>query len=212
VEIDPSGMPPTAVYKLLIGCIVPRPIAWVSTVSADGVPNVAPFSFFMGVCGDPPTLAFSVGPRAEAAAPTGTSLKDTVRNLEATGDFVVNVVDDSLAERMNLTSGDYPPEVDEFVLAGLTAAPSTTVRAPRVREAPISLECRVAQILRVGRGPHSLVLGEIFHFHLRDDLYDPGTGRIDMRRLHPVGRLAGEMYTHVHDLFELKRPVANYPG
>jgi flavin reductase (DIM6/NTAB) family NADH-FMN oxidoreductase RutF len=212
VEIDPSGMPATAVYKLLIGCIVPRPIAWVSTVSADGVPNLAPFSFFMGVCATPPTLAFSASPRADAAAPAGTSLKDTVRNLEATGDFVVNVVDDALAAQMNLTSGDYPPEVDEFVLAGLTAASSATVRAPRVREAPISLECRVAQILRVGRAPHSLVLGEILRFHFRDDLYDPGTGRIDMRRLQPVGRLAGEMYAHIHDLFELKRPVANYPG
>jgi flavin reductase (DIM6/NTAB) family NADH-FMN oxidoreductase RutF len=212
VEIDPSGMASTAVYKLLIGCIVPRPIAWVSTLSADGVPNVAPFSFFMGVCSDPPTLAFSVGPRADAAAPTGGSLKDTVRNLEANGDFVVNVVDDALAERMNLTSGDYPPEVDEFVLAGLSAAPSTKVHAPRVREAPISLECRVSQILRIGRAPHSLVLGEILHFHFRDDLYDPRTGRIDMRRLQPVGRLAGEMYTHVHELFEMKRPVSNYQG
>ena len=212
MEIDPCSMTPPAVYKLLIGCIVPRPIAWVSTASADGAHNVAPFSFFMGVCNDPPTLAFSVGPRADGAAPAGASLKDTVRNLEATGDFVVNVVDDALAERMNLTSGDYPPEVDEFVLSGLTAVPSTKVRAPRVREAPINLECRVTQILRVGRGPHSLVLGEILHFHLRDDLYDPGTGRIDMRRLKPVGRLAGEMYTHVHDLFEMKRPDANYPG
>ena len=212
MEIDPCGMPPPAVYKLLIGCIVPRPIAWVSTASADGAHNLAPFSFFMGVCNDPPTLPFSVGPRADGAAPAGAGLKDTVRNLEATGDFVVNVVDDALAERMNLTSGDYPPEVDEFVLAGLTAVPSTKVRAPRVREAPINLECRVAQILRVGRGPHSLVLGEILYFHFRDDLYDPGTGRIDMRRLKPVGRLAGEMYTHVHDLFEMKRPVSGYSG
>jgi flavin reductase (DIM6/NTAB) family NADH-FMN oxidoreductase RutF len=207
VEIDPCSMTSSAVYKLLIGCIVPRPIAWVSTAGADGAHNVAPFSFFMGVCSDPPMLAFSVGPRAGGVAPANADLKDTVRNLEATGDFVVNVVDDSLAERMNLTSGEYPPEVDEFVLAGLTAVPSTKVRAPRVREAPISLECRVAQILRVGRGPHSLVLGEILYFHLRDNLYDQGTGRIDMRRLKPVGRLAGEMYAHVHDLFEMKRPV-----
>ena len=207
MEIDPCIMPPSAVYKLLIGCIVPRPIAWVSTASADGAHNLAPFSFFMGVCNDPPTLAFSVGPRADGAAPAGAGLKDTVRNLEATGDFVVNVVDDALAERMNLTSGEYPPEVDEFVLAGLMAVPST-----KVREAPINLECRVAQILRVGRGPHSLVLGEILYFHFRDDLYDPGTGRIDMRRLKPVGRLAGEMYTHVHDLFEMKRPVSGYSG
>jgi flavin reductase (DIM6/NTAB) family NADH-FMN oxidoreductase RutF len=205
-------MPPLAVYKLLIGCIVPRPIAWVSTVGADGVPNVAPFSFFMGVCNDPPTLAFSAGPRSGGAEAKAAGLKDTVRNLEATGEFVVNVVDDTLAEAMNRTSGEYPPEVDEFEVAGLTAAPGVKVRAPRVREAPISMECRVAQIVRVGRGPHSLVLGEIVHFHLRDDLYDRATGRVDMQRLKPVGRLAGDMYAHVHDLFEMRRPQTTSPG
>ncbi len=212
MEFDPRSMPATAVYKLLIGCIVPRPIAWVSTVSVDGVHNLAPFSFFMGVCSEPPTLAFSVGPRPAAADSGAARVKDTARNIEATGDFVVNVVDDALAERMNLTSGEYPPDVDEFALAGLTAAPGVRVRAPRVREAPIGMECRVAQILRVGRGPHSLVLGEILYFHIRDDLYSGGTGRVDMHRLQPVGRLAGEMYTHVHDLFEMKRPEANYTG
>jgi len=212
MEIDPQGIPAPAVYKLLIGCIVPRPIAWVSTVDADGVNNLAPFSFFMGVCSDPPTLAFSAGPRSGATGTGSAGLKDTVRNLEATGDFVVNVVDDTLAEQMNRTSGDYPPEVDEFRVAALTAAPGVKVRAPRIGEAPINMECRVAQILRVGRGPHSLVLGEIVYFHLRDDLYDRQAGRIDMHRLKPVGRLAGEMYTRVHDLFELKRPVANYAG
>jgi flavin reductase (DIM6/NTAB) family NADH-FMN oxidoreductase RutF len=212
MEIDPQSMPPPAVYKLLIGCIVPRPIAWVSTVGADGVNNLAPFSFFMGVCNDPPMLAFSVGPRAGGSEAGAAGQKDTVRNLEATGDFVVNVVDDALAEQMNRTSGEYPPDLDEFVLAGLTAAPSAAVRAPRVREAPISMECRVAQILRVGRGPHSLVLGEILHFYIRDDLYDRGTGRVAMQRLKPVGRLAGELYTHVRDLFEMKRPDAKYAG
>jgi flavin reductase (DIM6/NTAB) family NADH-FMN oxidoreductase RutF len=212
VEIDPQGMPPLAVYKLLIGCIVPRPIAWVSTVSADGVHNLAPFSFFMGVCNDPPTLAFSVGPRGGEAGTGVTGMKDTARNIEATGEFVVNVVDDTLAEQMNLTSGDYPPEVDEFATAGLTATPSIKVRPPRILEAPISMECRMSQVLRIGRGPHSLVLGEILHFHLRDDVYDRATGRIDMQCLKPVGRLAGHLYTHVHDLFEMKRPNPTYGG
>jgi flavin reductase (DIM6/NTAB) family NADH-FMN oxidoreductase RutF len=211
MEIDPQRLSPTASYKLLISCIVPRPIAWVSTVSLDGVHNLAPFSFFMGVCGDPPTLAFSVGPRS-SPAPGAARVKDTVRNLEATGEFVVNVVDDTLAERMNLTSGEYPPEADEFAVAGLMPAPSARVRAPRVLEAPISMECRVGQILQIGRGPHSLVLGEIVYFQVRDDLYDPATGRLDMQRLHPVGRLAGELYTYVHDLFEMKRPDPNYVG
>ena len=205
MQIDPQTTPQQSIYKLLIGCVVPRPIAWVSSLGEDGVPNVAPFSFFMAVCNDPPTLAFSSGRR-------GDSKKDTVRNIEYTQDFVVNLVDDARAEAMNLTSGEYPPAVDEFALTGLTASPGIKVKAPRVVEAPISMECRVTQILPVGRGPHSLVLGEVVYFHIRDDLYNPDTGRIDMYRLQPVGRLAGELYSRVHDIFEMKRPVENYRG
>ena len=205
MEIDPQKVAPELIYKLLIGCVVPRPIAWVSTVAADGVNNLAPFSFFMGVCQEPPTIAFSSSPRAG-------DRKDTVRNAQHTGDFVVNVVDDDRAEQMNLTSGDYPADVDEIALTGLTALPSVKVRAPRVAEAPINLECRVSQVIQVGRGPNNLVLGEIVHFHVRDDIYDGRTGRVDMHRLKPVGRLAGQAYTHVNAIFEMKRPVENYRG
>jgi flavin reductase (DIM6/NTAB) family NADH-FMN oxidoreductase RutF len=205
MELDPQSIKPESTYKLLIGCVVPRPIAWVSTVDADGVNNLAPFSFFMGVCQEPPTIAFSSGPRAR-------DRKDTVRNAELTGDFVVNVVDDDRAEQMNLTSGEYPPAIDEFALTGLTAAPSVRVRAPRVLEAPVSLECRVARIIPVGRGPHHLVLGEIVYFHVRDDVYDRTTGRVDIGRLRPVGRLAGHQYARIHDIFEMKRPDDNYRG
>jgi len=205
MQFDPQIVAPQSIYKLLIGCVVPRPIAWVSSLSDEALPNLAPFSFFMAVCNNPPTLAFSSGRREDKK-------KDTVRNIEYTQDFVVNLVDDALAEQMNLTAGEYPPAVDEFALTGLTAAPGIKVKAPRVAEAPISMECRVVQILPVGHGPHSLVLGEIVYFHIRDDLYDPNTGRIDMHRLHPVGRLAGNLYTHVHDIFEMKRPVENYAG
>lgn len=204
MQLDPHTLPQQSVYKLLIGCVVPRPIAWVSTIDAAGVPNVAPFSFFMGVCNDPPTIAFASGRREG-------SKKDTVRNVEYTGDFVVNIVDDALAETMNLTSGEYPPEVDEFALTGLTPGVGIKVQAPRVVEAPISMECRVVQIIPVGRGPHSLVLGEIVYFHIRDNLYD-ANGRIDMQALRPLGRLAGNMYAHIHDIFEMKRPVDNYAG
>ena len=205
MQLDPAVMPQQSVYKLLIGCVVPRPIAWVSTVSAEGVYNLAPFSFFMGVCNEPPTIAFSSSRRVG-------NKKDTVTNAEHTGDFIVNVVDDPLAEHMNLTSGEYPPEVDEFALTGLTAAPGVKVRAPRLVEAPISLECRVDRIISVGRGSNSLVLGEIVYFHVRDELYDPSTGRIDMHELRPVGRLAGNLYSHIHDIFEMKRPNENYRG
>ncbi len=212
MQIDPRTLSARDVYKLLIGCVVPRPIAWVSTAGRDGGNNLAPFSFFMGVCNDPPMIAFSVGPRSGESLADGDLTKDTARNVEATGEFVVNVVDDALAEQMNRTSGEYPPEVDEFAVAGLTAAPSVVVRAPRVAEAPINLECRVSDILHLGRGPHHLVLGEIVYFHVRDDVYEPGTGRIDMRRLKPVGRLAGQLYTRVHDIFEMARPNPNYAG
>jgi len=205
MQFDPQIVAPQSIYKLLIGCVVPRPIAWVSSLSEDAIANLAPFSFFMAVCNDPPTLAFASGRRAGKK-------KDTVRNIEYTQDFVVNLVDDALAEQMNLTSGEYPPEVDEFALTGLTAAPSVKVKAPRVAEAPISMECRVVQMLPVGLCPHCLTLGEIVYFHIRDDLYNSDTGRIDMHRLHPVGRLAGNLYTHVHDIFEMKRPVENYAG
>ena len=211
MEIDPRSLDQTAVYRLLIGCVVPRPIAWVSSVDADGVRNLAPFSYFMAITDDPPTIAFSSAPRAGPAG-TAPTKKDTVRNVEATGEFVVNVVNDTLAEQMNLTSGEYPPEVDEFALAGLAAAPSARVKPPRVADAPISMECRLARIIPVGHGPHSLVLGEIVHFHVRDGLYDPASRRIDLHRLRPVGRLAGNLYTHVHDIFEMKRPVADYRG
>ena len=161
MQFDPQLVERQSIYKLLIGCVVPRPIAWVSSISAEAIANVAPFSFFMAVCNDPPTLAFSSGRREG-------SKKDTVQNIEYTRDFVVNMVDDALAEQMNLTSGEYPPDVDEFALTGLTAAASIKVKAPRVAEAPISMECRVVQMLPVGHGPHSLVLGEIFYFHIHD--------------------------------------------
>jgi flavin reductase (DIM6/NTAB) family NADH-FMN oxidoreductase RutF len=203
MQLDSQTLTAHDIYRLLIGCVVPRPIAWVSSVGADGIYNLAPFSFFMAVCGDPPTIAFSSGRRQGAK-------KDTVQNIEHTGDFVVNIVDDALAEQMNMTSGEYPPDVDEFALSGLTPAVGVRVQAPRIVEAPISLECRVVQILPVGRGPHSLVLGEIVYFHIRDSLYQDG--RIHMHALHPVGRLAGNLYTHVHDIFEMKRPVSDYPG
>ena len=204
MQLDPRTLSSTAIYKLLISSVVPRPIAWVSSVDADGVANLAPFSYFMAITDDPPTIAFSSSLRGERG--TARSKKDTLRNVEATREFVINVVDDALAEQMNLTSGDYPPEVDEFALAGLTAAPSVKVTPPRVADAPINMECRLVRIIPVGNAPANLVIGEIVHFHIRDDVYDAATGRIDLHRLRPVGRLAGNMYTHVHDIFEMKRP------
>jgi flavin reductase (DIM6/NTAB) family NADH-FMN oxidoreductase RutF len=203
MQLDPRTLSSTAVYKLLISSVVPRPIAWVSSVDAAGVLNLAPFSYFMAITDEPPTIAFSCSPRAGA-------LKDTLRNIRETGQFVVNVVDDDRAEQMNLSSGDYSPETDEFALTQLTPAPSLVVRPPRVAEAPINMECAVVRVLPVGRA--HLVLGEIVQWHVRDDVYDSASGRLDMHRLRPVGRLTGNLYSRIHDIFEMKRPSDNYRG
>jgi flavin reductase (DIM6/NTAB) family NADH-FMN oxidoreductase RutF len=203
VQLDPRTLSSTAVYKLLISSVVPRPIAWVSSVDPAGVLNLAPFSYFMAITDEPPTIAFSCSPRAGAR-------KDTLRNVEATGQFVVNVVDDAHAEQMNLSSGDYSPEIDEFALTRLTPAPSLVVKPPRVAEAPINMECAVVRVLPVGKA--HLILGEIVQWHVRDDIYDEASGRLDMHRLRPVGRLTGNLYSHIHQIFEMKRPSNNYRG
>jgi flavin reductase (DIM6/NTAB) family NADH-FMN oxidoreductase RutF len=212
VQFDPQVIDSAAMYKLLIGSVVPRPIAWVSSVDADGVRNLAPFSYFMAITHDPPTIAFSSGPRGADVGGGIRGKKDTLHNVEVTREFVVNVVDDALAEAMNVTSGDYAADVDEFARAGLATAPGVKVRVPRVAAAPVSMECRLAQIIPVGNLPHHLIVGEIVHVHVRDDVFDPATGRLDMHRLKPVGRLAGHLYTHVHDIFEMKRPAVDYKG
>ena len=203
MQLDPQTLESTAVYKLLISSVVPRPIAWVSSIDASGVPNLAPFSYFMAITDSPPTIAFSCSPRASRR-------KDTLRNVEGAGEFVVNIVDDDRAEAMNLTSGEYPPEVDEFALTRLTAAPSVKVKAPRVAEAPINMECRVVRILPVGKA--HLTLGEVVQWHIRDDIYDAATGRLDMDKLKPIGRLTGNLYSHIHQIFEMKRPNPDYRG
>jgi flavin reductase (DIM6/NTAB) family NADH-FMN oxidoreductase RutF len=212
VQFDPQVIDSAAMYMLLIGSVVPRPIAWVSSVDADGVRNLAPFSYFMAITHDPPTIAFSSGPRGADVGGGIRGKKDTLHNVEVTREFVVNVVDDALAEAMNVTSGDYAADVDEFARAGLATAPGVKVRVPRVAAAPVSMECRLAQIIPVGNLPHHLIVGEIVHVHVRDDVFDPATGRLDMHRLKPVGRLAGHLYTHVHDIFEMKRPAVDYKG
>jgi flavin reductase (DIM6/NTAB) family NADH-FMN oxidoreductase RutF len=204
VQLDPQTLEPTSVYKLLISSVVPRPIAWVSSVDANGVRNLAPFSYFMAITDDPPTIAFSCSAR-------GPGKKDTLRNVEATREFVVNIVDDDCAEAMNLSSGDYPPEVDEFAVTKLTPLPGAVVKAPRVAEAPINMECRLVKILPVGKKAN-LVLGEVVQWHVRDDVYDAATGRLDMHALRPVGRLCGHLYSHIHQIFEMKRPSADYRG
>jgi flavin reductase (DIM6/NTAB) family NADH-FMN oxidoreductase RutF len=199
--IDTEGRGRTDMYKLLIGSVVPRPIAWVSTVDAEGRCNLAPFSFFQAICPDPPTVIVSVGRRANGER------KDTALNALATGEFVVNIVDLALAEAMNATSADFPYGMDEFEMAGLATTPSQRVRPPRVAEAPIALECRLSQSLPVGRGPddYLLLFGEVLALYVRDDLYE--NGRINHALLQPVGRLAGNQYSKPGEIFDLIRPT-----
>ncbi len=199
--IDPTTLERREVYKLLIGSVVPRPIAWVSSVNADGRPNLAPFSYFNIACASPPTLLFCPNRRADG------SKKDTLLNVEATGEYVIHIVEEQHVEAMNRTSAEYPRETNEFEHAGLTPVPSIEVRAPRIEGAAIAFECRLHQIVPVGDGPQGgeIVVGRVVLVHVRDDVR-PDT-YIELAVLRPVARLAGNGYARVTDTFDLPRPV-----
>ena len=199
MKIDPSTF--EGFNRVLTGVIVPRPIAFVSTMSAGGLVNLAPYSFFNAVAYAPPTIIFSSSRRA------GSKQKDTLANIEETGEFVVNIVVDDIAEAMNKTSAEYPTAVSEFEIAGLTEAPSDLIKPPRVAESPVNMECRLIQIVPLGQGSHQhgLVIGEVVYMHIRDDIIDGH--RINHQNLKPTGRLAGNMYCHTADIFEMVRPV-----
>jgi flavin reductase (DIM6/NTAB) family NADH-FMN oxidoreductase RutF len=199
LKIDPHNF--EGFNRVLTGVVVPRPIAFVSSRSAAGLVNLAPYSFFNAVAYDPPTIVFSSSRHA------GDKRKDTLANIEETGEFVVNVVVDTIAEAMNRTAAEYPAEVDEFTIAGLTPLPSDLVKPPRVAESPVNMECRLSQIVPIGQGQHQhgLVIGEIMLLHIRDDIINGH--RIKHQKLQPTGRLAGSMYCHTADVFEMVRPI-----
>jgi flavin reductase (DIM6/NTAB) family NADH-FMN oxidoreductase RutF len=201
VTIDPAGTEPRDVYKLMVGAIVPRPIAFVSSLSADGVPNLAPFSFFTGISANPPVVCFAPMVRGSDG-----KHKDTLNNIEATGEFVVNIVSEDFVERMNLCSPEYPPEVNEFEKSGLTPLASDLVKPARVAEARVNMECRLLQVVHVSPKPlgGSLVIGEVVRFHVDDRIVDHFA--IDPDRLRAVGRMGGPAYTRTTDRFNLERP------
>jgi len=201
MNIEPHALPWQEAYKLMIGSIVPRPIAFVSTVDEQGVANVAPFSFFTAICPNPMTVCFSPMVRGSDGA-----VKDTLMNIRATREFVINIVSESIAGQMNDAAIEFSPDVDEFEATGLTKVQSEIVKAPRVAESPVHLECALEQVLDFGQGPGSgsLVIGRVILIHVHDDVY--ADGKIDMHRLQAVGRMAGNVFTRSWtDTFSLER-------
>lgn len=199
--LDFSQLPAREVYGWMSGAIAPRPIAWVSTIAADGRTNLAPFSFFQGVTSNPPTLMF-VPVNNRDGQP-----KDTLRNIREVPEFVVHVVPHALAEPMNACAASLPHGESEFEQFGIAATPSTRVRPPRVAAAPVAFECTLHQIVDIGEGPLAahVVFGRIRLMHVDDTVLGPD-GRIDAGRLDLIGRLSGDWYCRTTERFTVKRP------
>ena len=199
MELDLLGPHAERAYPILAGLVVPRPIAWVTTLNENGSVNVAPFSFFNVFGDEPPLLVFSPGDRADGTP------KDTARNLRRSGEFVVHMVDEALAEVMNRTSAPHAPGVSEIDHEGLTTVPSSTVAVPRIAAAPAAMECKVHSIQEIGA--NRLVLGIVHRVHVRDEIIDAETLRIRQEVYHPIGRMATpDWYCYTKDLFEMTRP------
>lgn len=200
IAIDPAVEPAQNIYKLFVGAVVPRPIAFVSSISALGVRNLAPFSFFTVASSNPPAIVFQNSVRH-----TGDT-KDTIGNIRDTGEFVVNIVSEDFAPKMNATSADVGPEVDEWLLSGLTPLPSTLVKPERVAESRIHMECRLLQIVTVSEQPlgGSLIIGEVLRFHVAPEVVNDF--RIDPEVLRPIGRMGGPTYCRCQDRFDMARP------
>lgn len=192
LELDPDDWSPRQVYHLMTGLVIPRPIAWISTLGPDGVPNVAPHSYFNAVSHDPPHVVFS-----------SSGVKDTLANLRELGQFVVNIVSSDLAEPMNLTAADFPRAEDEFRWAGLTPTSAARVTPPRVAEARAHLECEITQIVPAGNS--SVVVARVVHLHVDPSVWREG--RVQPELLDPIARLAGSSYASLGEIFELTRPV-----
>jgi flavin reductase (DIM6/NTAB) family NADH-FMN oxidoreductase RutF len=201
MKIDFSALKARDAYMWMTGTIMPRPIAWVSTLSPDGRTNLAPFSFFQGVTASPPTLMFVPANTRDG------SKKDTLRNIELLPEFVVNLVPEALASRMNDTAALLPYGESEFTAFGVASAPSSRVRPPRVADSPVCFECELDRIVQIGSGPlaGNVVFGRILVAHVRDEVIGPD-GHPDSARLDLVGRMGGEAYTRTRDTFSLKRP------
>jgi flavin reductase (DIM6/NTAB) family NADH-FMN oxidoreductase RutF len=192
MEYVPSDLKPRERYKVLASFVLPRPIAWVTSVGPTGVVNAAPFSFFNVFCEDPPLCMFAVNRRPDGG------VKDTLVNIERTGEFVVHMTDEPLAHAMHETSGDFPPDIGEPGYLGLKLAPSTKVAVPRLADAPFAMECRTWKTIDVN-GDRVLIMGEGINFYIRDELWDRDAMRVHMERYHPIGRMFADRYTRTDD-------------
>ena len=200
MEFDLEGKHADRSYALLASLITPRPIAWVTTLGPDGVVNAAPFSFFNVLGAEPPIVGFCPGDRDDGTP------KDTARNIRLNHEFVVNLVDEATAEAMNQTAATIPYGVSEIEHAGLTTAPSTLVKPPRIAESPAALECAEWGTLQIG--DNRLIIGLVKRVHVRDELVDPSSLRIRSEQINVVGRMASpHWYCHTTDRFEMKRPA-----
>jgi flavin reductase (DIM6/NTAB) family NADH-FMN oxidoreductase RutF len=197
---DPAQLTPQQQYKLMSSTIIPRPIALVTTLGPNGVANAAPFSLFNMVGVDPPMVMFSLTPR-------GGEVKDTGRNIEHLPEFVVHIVDEAVKEKMNICSADFPHGTSEIDFAGFKTAPSVLVRPPRLVECPAQFECRLIEVVKAGRRPNHIILGEVVMMHYRDGIVDEERLYVDAGKLAPIGRLEGAgMYTRVTDRFRMLKP------
>jgi flavin reductase (DIM6/NTAB) family NADH-FMN oxidoreductase RutF len=198
MKIHAADLTKSSAYKLLTGVVVPRPIAWISTQSAAGQANLAPFSCFTFVSADPPMIGFNCGLR-------GGQRKDTARNIVETGEFVVNIVDEALLDQMHRSAADFPPDINEMEALDVPCMPSELISSPRVALAPISMECRLERIVSFGRSGSEFIVGEIKIFHIRDGLF--ADGKIDTEKLRPVARLAGPVYGKLGEVIRLQRAI-----
>jgi flavin reductase (DIM6/NTAB) family NADH-FMN oxidoreductase RutF len=196
MDLKLAELPRLERYKLLIGLVIPRPIAWISTRSANGVANCAPFSFFNVFSEEPPLCVIGINPRSDG------DLKHSLKNIRRTGEFVVNLVDEATANAMHISSHEFAEEESEFQKTGLTEAPAATVQHPRIAEAAACLECRLERLIEIS-GTRQLVLGEILLIHARDGIIDAATKRISEERYRPIGRLFADRYCTTRQRFDL---------
>ena len=192
MEYTASDLTQRERYKVLTSFVLPRPIAWVTSLGADGVVNAAPFSFFNVFCEDPPLCMFAVNRRPDGRE------KDTLVNIQRLGEFVVNLTDEPLARAMHETSGDFPPDIGEPDYLGLKLAPSSKIEVPRLADAPFAMECKTWKLIDVN-GDRQLIMGEGTHFHIRDELWDRDAMRVHMERYHPIGRMFADRYCRTDD-------------